>query len=51
MAPQTTDLGEIITYDNLSKFETEPKSCMALRTTNLGEIITYDDLFIVLNRT
>ena len=41
MAPRTTDSGEIITHDNLYKFETEPKSCMAPRTTDLGEIITY----------
>ena len=41
MATRTTDLGEIITYGNLSRFETEPKSCMAPRTADLGEIITY----------
>ena len=44
MAPRTTDLGEIINYGNLSKFQTEPKSCMDPRTTDLGEIITYDNL-------
>ena len=41
MAPRITDLGEIITHDNLYKFETEPKSCMAPWTADLGEIITY----------
>ena len=40
MAPRTKDLGVIIAHDNLYKFETEPKSCMAPQTTDLGEITT-----------